>query len=366
MQKQCFVLIRKTLIILLIGIFILSGCRQNEITTASDSVSTEKFENSVSEAIDIKTSETEDRNDGLQKPPKVPVNTKAENIYYHSKDGIELSRALHRSTADENNIFLTHGELDLYIMPIGTDEHIPANIHNPEGMLVLHVTTDTMGRIHLLMVDYDNREYFIWQLNENYQTENEIDISAFFEHKNRIPLWFMIDKDDIYYLQWPFDRSGIIVDSEGTLKHKTTKESLGTKWIYEAAVGKDGCIYLIHGNPDEKIEIGKLDVENGIIENVNPALYFPGDEIFMTMSGGTDTNLLLFSHYSGIWACDTEKGILENRVKISDIRPGFNDEFRPLVFLPDGRLILLGEAIDTNNDNESLKFLLLKYIPAGR
>ena len=78
------------------------------------------------------------------------------------------------------------------------------------------------------------------------------------------------------------------------------------------------------------------------------------------MMAGTDTNLLLFSPYSGVWACDIEKGIFENRVEIPDMDYRKDTEYWPLTFLKDGRLLLLGRSV-----GEASGFLM-KYIPAGR
>ncbi len=91
------------------------------------------------------------------------------------------------------------------------------------------------------------------------------------------------------------------------------------------------------------------------------------------MSCGTDTNLLLFSPYSGVWAYDNENEIIENRVPLSELGFESNAELYPLTFLPDGRLILLEKTANGKNDNqinnivdESSKNWLIKYIPAGK
>lgn len=358
---------KKTLISLLIGVFVLSACGQN------DNLLTETSDNYVNEKIDTNFAETENKtvedennepSEDLPKPLEVPVNTNAEDIHYYCRDGIKPEYAEHRCVSDGENIYLAYGRPDLYVMPIGADEHSPANIDNPEGLIVYNIAIDTYGRIHLLMTDCNYDEWFIWRLDEDYQIDKVIDISAYFETIQR-PLWFLIDKDGTYYLQELLERNGIIVDSEGVLKHKFTLESLGIRWIYEAAVGKDGRIYLVYGNnEDKKREIGELDVENCSIKKENSPLYFPDGETFSAMSGGTDTNLLLYSPFSGIWAYDREKGVLENRVPISDIGSGSGMDLYPLTFLPDGRLFLWdATANDRHADDVDM---LLKYIPAGR
>ena len=362
MYKKRFVRRRKALILLLIGLFVLFGCGQgdnylmetvgNDVEEKNDNTFTDMEE----EAEDIvEADEMDILSEDLPKVLEVPVNTKAEDIHYYIEDDIDPLRAMRRCSSDGENIYLVYGEPDLYVMPLGADEHIRANIDNPEGLDVCNIAMDTYGKIHLLM-SRDGDEWFIWCLDESYQTEKVIDVSAYFE-TTQLPGWFLIDKDGTYYLQWSMDRDGIIVDSEGVLKHRFTPKSLGVKWIYQAAVGKDGHIYLVHGYMDEELEISELDLENCFIKEETSPLCFSGNETFSAMSGGTDTNLLLFSPYSGVWACDTENGILENRVPLSDIGFESNTEFWPLTFLVDGRLLLLGK---TQND------IYLKYIPVGK
>jgi hypothetical protein len=79
---------------------------------------------------------------------------------------------------------------------------------------------------------------------------------------------------------------------------------------------------------------------------------------------------LLFSPYSGVWVYDNEQEFLENRVPLSDIGFGLDTEFWPLSFLPDGRLLLLGQTVDTDHaDNveaDSTKPMILKYIPVSK
>lgn len=381
MCRQRFILKRKAFIALFIGIFILSGCRQSENSKIdSDTFLPETVDNHVKkEETDTKFTEIEskakddEKNESaedLPKPLEVPVNTKAEDIHYYAEDYVDLLASPPLCKSDGKNIYLVNKQ-DFYIIPVGTDELSPANIDIPEGMDVYNLALDSYGRIHLLIVDRDKQQYFIWRFDKNYQVDKMIDISAYVEEK-QVPLWFLIHKDGTYYIQWLLNRNGIIVDSDGVLKHKFTLESLGIKWTREAAVGKDGQIYLVYGDRDEKWEIGKLNLKDCSIENSNPSIYFPGSEIFMAMSGGTDTNLLLMSPYSGVWACDTESGIIENRVPLSDLRLGFDteSEFWLRMFLPDGRLFLLGQAVNDDNvddaDGESSKHLLFRYIPVGK
>lgn len=368
MCMKKFVFKKRAFILLLIGIFVLGGCGQGNnlletdetnLTETEDTAEADKTidANFAETEVEAKDEENNEPSEALPEPLEVPVNTQAEEIPYYMKDDIEPLRALHRCIADGENIYLVYGEPDLYIMRLGDDEHSRANIDNPKGMFVCNIAMDAYGRIHLLMAGRNYDEWVIWRLDEDYQIDKVMDISAYFEVE-QMPHWFLIDKDGTYYLQWVMNRDGIIVDSEGVLQHRFTMESLGTRWTYEAAVGKDGQIYLVYCDEDEKLKIGKFDAGNcSIIKEASPLCFPMGSDTFSAMSSGTDTNLLLYSPYSGVWACDTENGILENRVPLSDI--GFNSdvEFWPLTFLPDGRLLLLGK-----NGNE----VYFKYFPVGK
>lgn len=356
---------RQIFVLLLIGLFALSGCGQRDTTP------TETTDNYAWEESGVGPEESMEENDGTSQPPKepveessgsseslpspkeIPVNTTALEIHYHSGD-IELASAQRCCVSDGENLYIAFGgKTELYVMPLGADEHFTVPLDNPEGLFVCNIAMDVDGRIHLLMTDADRGEWFIWRLDEEYQTDKTLDISAYFE-TSRVPRWFLTDKDGAYYLQWD---DGIIIDSEGVLKYRFAPPTFDTRWIYGAAVGKDGRIYLVYGDGDEKWEIGELDVENCTIKQAETSLSFPGSENFIEMSGGTDTNLLLYSPYSGIWACDTETGVRENRVSLSEIGIDSSMTSYPLTFLADGRLLLL---VIEGDDN------CLKYIPAGR
>ncbi len=354
----------KALLLLIFIIIALSGCGQSD-NYFTETVNTNSMEVEFTEQKDdenvinipqVEDGETNEQPENLPQPLDVPVNTREEDIHYRSEDDIDPLRAMRRCKSDGENVYLVYGEPDLYVMPLGADTHNQMNIDNPEGLDVCNIAMDTYGRIHLLMADSNGEKSLIWRLDENHEIDKVIDISACLEVK-QMPGWFLIDKDGTYYLQWTINRDGVIIDSEGELRHRFTPKSLGTGWIYQAAVGKDGQIYLLHSEQGDKINIDRLDAVNGSIIKEDSPLYFPGDEVFSAMACGTDTNLLVFSPYSGAWAYDQENGVMENRVLISDIDFGSDTEFWPLAFLADGRLLLLGK---TGNDN------CLKYISVGK
>lgn len=386
MHMKRFAYIKKTLFLLFIGMLTVSGCGRNgdfsSGMVAGEEISTEPSEtgNKVTTGSGTETennTETESRSESenaagteeseatgsAQDQPmllEVPVSSQREDILFHKVDGIDISWSEHRCQSDGENLYLVYGpagELDLYVMPIGADEHFRANLDNPEGMVICHITMDLYGKIYLLVAGNDFEEWYIWRLDERKQVEEVIDISDCFE-TNQTPLWFLIDKEGNYYFQWVFYRDGVILDSKGELKHRFTMESLDIGWIYEAAVGKDGLIYVAYRDRgDEKVRIGEFDVESGSIIKEDSPLYLFRDEVFTRMSRGTDTNILLFSRYSGIWAYDQEQGILENRVPLSEMGLARDEESYPLTFLPDGRFVLLQGGKDG---------IHIKYIPAGK
>ena len=347
--------------VLIIGVFLSAGCGQGDTVLNDSTVAYAEEESKVewNETEGMQGSEIKETEKPVSKTMEISVNDSAEEVGYVSEDEIDPLRAIHRCVSLGENVLLAYNEPDLYVMSIGEEKHSPSGIDNPGEMKVCNVAVDTYGRIHLLMAGSDYGEWYIWQLDEEYRVDRTVDVSEYFETK-QIPLWFLIDKDGYYYFQWPRDRSGIILDSEGEMKHKLTTQSLEVSWIYEAAVGKDGEIYFAFCMEDDKIKIGRLDTENGSIDKNDLSEPFPENETFSLMAAGTDTNLLLFSPYSGVWACDIEKGIFENRVEIPDMDYRKDTEYWPLTFLKDGRLLLLGRSV-----GEASGFLM-KYIPAGR
>ena len=346
---------------LISGVFLLVGCGQGDTVFNESTVAYAEEESKVewNEPDGMQSDEITKAEEPVAEPIEIPVNDHAEEVCYVSEDGIDPSRAIHRCVSRGEQVLFAYNKPDLYVMSVGEEKHSPADIDNQDAMKVCNVTVDTYGRIHLLMAGSDYGKWYIWRLDEEYQVDKIIDVSECFETK-QIPLWVLIDKDGTYYFQWPRDRSGVIIDSEGKMKHKLTPQSLEVSWIYEAAVGKDGEIYLVFCMEDDKIRIGRLDTENSNIDKNDLSEPLPENDTFSLMTAGTDTNLLLFSPYSGVWACDIEKGILENRVAISDMDYRRDTEYWPLTFLADGRLLLLGRSAD-----EASGFIM-KYIPAGR
>lgn len=361
MSRPTCIYNKKVCILFLVAVFFFSGCTSTgDFAIETDNVEKEDERSDILSTSQIKIQEEENEDiaisENVSEQLKVPVNVMAQDVYFHVEDGIELLGAMRRCVSDGENIYLVYGTQDLYIMPLGADEQSRANIDNPEGLDVCHIAMDSHGKIHLLMADSSGDMTLIWQLDEKFQVDKVIDISSYMETK-QMPVWFLIDKDGTYYLQWTVNRDGIVLDREGELMYRFTPKSLGTGWIYQASLGKDGQIYLVHSEKGEKIEIDKLDVADGSVIRGNSSLYFSGDEVFSAMSCGTDTNLLLFSPYSGAWAYDQENGIMENRIQITDIDFGRDLEFWPLTFLTDGRLLLLGKDGEEN---------YLKYVPLGR
>ena len=355
---------KKAFIAYIASIFILYGCGLRE-----DNLSSETIENYTDNEIGMEYAENEvkdkDFNESpevLLKPLMIPINTKAEEIHIYNKEHLEiLSNTFIYNTDGEKIYFLT--ALGFYLVPIGTDDVNSINIEIPEGMDVCNFALDRYGRMHLIIAERDKEEFFICRLDENFQVDKTIDISAYVEtiQNPRWLRWFMVLHDGTYYIQWSMDQDGIIVSSDGELMHKFTLDSLGIGWVRQVAVGKDGYIYIVCGSKEDNRKIVKLDTNNCLIEDVNPSLYFHGGERFRTMSGGTDTNLLLYSIYSGAWACDTESGILENRVSLTDIGLGLDNDsdLWKLIILPDGRLFVSARSVDGDA-------VIHKYIPVGK
>lgn len=365
MSKKAFVFKKTAFTIVIMGTLLLSGCGKSDeliIETGDEDVNGGISE--TQEEVTAEGKENSELSESLFQTLEVAVNTEGEDILYYIKDGVDPVRAIHRCQSDAENIYLAYGGQDLYVMPIGADEHRQVNIDNPEGLYVCDIAMDTYGRIHLLMGSENYEEWFIWRLDDNYKIDKVLNISAYFD-KKQMPKWFLIDKAGNYYLQWLFDRNGILINSEGELRNRFTLESLEINWTYEAAVGRDGQIYLLYTMGDNNFVIGRFDVESCSVEDGVLLPELLNSVTFSQMSAGTDTNLLLFSPVTGVWAYDNESGIIENRVPVSDIDFGDNTEFWPLNFLADGRLLLVGIHINNGQTDDILTARFFKYIPVG-
>ena len=300
---------------LLLSTLLLTGCVKTtndplEVPAKTPNVKQEN--NQETEEI-VPSQSADGEKDSITEAPErvnIPVNTSREEVAYLCEDGIDLNRAVHRCASDGENVYLAYTETDLYVLPLGEKQHKPAGLVNPEGLEVCNVTVDMEGKVHLLMATPDFEQWFIWQLDDALQVEN-----------------------------------------------RTTTDSLGVSWIYEAAVGRDGSIYLVYSFDGESKEIGILDTSKGNLGEDRTPLVIPGSDTLSAMATGTDTEILLFGPYCGAWAYDSEKGTFEQRVKLSEIGYGEGVEYRPLNFLADGRLL----TVEGTTEEQ-----VLKYIPAGR
>ena len=167
-----------------------------------------------------------------------------------------------------------------------------------------------------------------------------------------------------YFFQLPYNRNGVILDSAGNLLYSTSPESLGLSWIYEAGVGRDGNINLVYSTDSGQMEIGVLDTQTGAFQKGDMGLSMQEGETFQAMYAGTDTDLLLYSPYSGIWAYDRTTSVFENRVPLPEMGFDPGREYFPMTFLKDGRLLLIGCPL--NSGDVDTNGCILRYVPAGK
>lgn len=359
--------IRKLGVGCVLSTLLLSSCAKTtndplEVPAKATSVQQESTQNTEEPAPTLPAKEEKESQTELSENGTVPVNTNREEMWYLCEDGIDLGRAVHRCASDGENLYLAYTETDLYVLSAGETQHKPVGLVNPEELEVCNVTIDTEGNLHLLMATADYSKWYIWKLNDAFQLEKEVNITPYFE-LNRIPLWFMVDKEGYYYLQWAEDRRGVILDEDGALQHRTTCASLGVNWIYEAAVGRDGSIYFVYNRKGENKKIGTLDTKRGSLRQDGIFLKIPESDTFSAMAAGTDTEILLYGPYCGVWAYDSEKRTFEQRVELSDIGYDKTMDYWPLGFLKDGRFVTVGTEMEAE---KKISDMLIKYIPAGR
>ena len=354
---------KKICLAVLLGMFCICACTFNE--ESGDFPGPVKSDDNISGEADVPITNTTNDENGMQVAENVensqyldvPLNTKAEEISYVD-DTIFVSPFI----SDGKDLFLRldsyayMGKAGFYTMPVSSEGGERVELDFPEGADIGNLAIDTYGRVHLLITDRDNEKHVVWRLDDKLQIEKHIDISGY-SNESRKPSYFMIDKDDTFYVYWGLNEELLVVDSEGAFESRFTPESLGIKHIQSIGIGKDGHLYIAYEN-DGRVNIGKLGAGRDQIVNANPDISFPNDENITMISRGTDTDMLIYGTYGGVWACDIENGSIENRVPISDIGFGADADFYRS-FLPDGRLLINTYDHDTNQ-------VFFKYIPVGR
>lgn len=155
MFGNTYITIVRGLIILFI-LIALSGCGQNEDSlldaNTKEEIHTEFLDTEETVSVEYSDIIEQSESTPMPEPLRIPVSTERKDILYHGTDGIDISLSMHRCESDGENIYLVYGdagELDLYNMPIGSDEHSRVNIDNPEEMVICHIAIDIYGNKHL-------------------------------------------------------------------------------------------------------------------------------------------------------------------------------------------------------------------------
>ncbi|MDR0220689.1 MAG: hypothetical protein LBI54_04690 [Lachnospiraceae bacterium] len=356
-------MMKKICLAMLVAMFC-SGCgTSEELDAASSQPRQDAFADNVTGGTNTPTPNSDTQDNGTQISENSPIfhampaNRESEDISFSSdvffaspfvSDGADIYMRLDR--------YANRSEAGLYVMAVGSDNFERVELDIPAEADIGNIATDIYGTVYLVITDRSNESHIIWCLDEDRQVAETLDISEYASER-RMPSEFAIDKDGTFYLYWAQNEELLAIDREGRLVHRFTAESLGAEYLQSIGVGRDGCLYISYVNAtDSSVNIGRLDVENGSIAKVYPDASFSNEENIVGIFRGTDTNLLLYSTNNGALAYDTESGVVEYRVPISEI--GFSagvDFYRS--FLPDGRLLVY-----TYDYEQSY----LKYVPVGR
>ena len=320
------------------------------------------------------------------------VNKSENNIVETDEDNVEIAKLAEVNTqaqvveydgeihfaniciSDGENLILyqssEYGEAGFYKMKVGQSEVERIELDIPEYLDVTKMTTDMYGNIYLLLTgnteflsEENTAKHEIWILNDKFEVSSILDISDSTEGEKLMPYQFLVDQNGSYFIQWGYGSfKGIFLDKQGKLIAKINNTVLEIDELQTAGLGQDGSVYMCY-RKDEHIYISRLNMESGKLENQEQNTLFDQDELVLSIGAGTDTQLLIYSTNSGIWAYDQEENYLENRVAMNESDTPFDTYILIRKFLPDGRLLLIENITNTNGE---LGKRILKYIPAGK
>lgn len=300
---------------------------------------------------------------------EIQVNREEKEINYVCN---EQEVSLRKCVTNGENIYLLQAadyteKPSLYEMKIGEEKTKKLDIQMPENLEICNLTVDIDGNLHLLLNTYEDKtkeqsDWQIWVLDNEYNVVKQLDVSAAFEGKTYQPNGFYIDKLDCYYIQGRWDMvPSMVLDSQGVLCNILDSEALGIESVQSVGRGKDGKIYLVYGG-DRAGTIGVLDGTAGSMEKEYEQILPENDTYFLEIEAGTDTDLLLFSATSGLWAYNMQDNNLSHRVEMEEKVVPINTVILYRRILQDGRLLIIENILEDNGD---LKYRNFKYIAGG-
>ena len=276
--------------------------------------------------------------------PDVEASDKSATIYF-------AGEAFRKSifSAGSNMLYIygirTDGEYFLGCMQMEEDIFQEFTVEMDEGMRAFNITVDAQGRCHILWMSVEKYEAgnqtadrityeksCITIVDNKGTLEKEIDVTDLFSSGYRRPFCFVVDREGNYY----FEQESEIIQIK---KNGTLGTIIGCDGsIQGIGLGKSGAVYCTYQREDGERGLGKLE-ENTFFSY---ELQLPqSDASYAGIYAGNDSELLLFSKETGVFACDGE--YIENRVSEAEL-PIKGADITGYGMLSDGRICILEQT----------------------
>lgn len=223
------------------------------------------------------------------------------------------------------------------------------SIEMPDDMRISYMTVDRQASCHMLWMSVEttivdgvtqNLRTFerarIIVVNKSGEVEKDIDVSTLFAEEQIRPNFycFAVDDEGSYYLG--NGRELVRLKPDGSLEARISCG--GT--IQAVGCGRSGEIYCIYAGENGKEVIGKLEQNSGAEVIVGKVGLPSVGAIYLHLTLGTDTELILYNKEGGVFTYDSETDTVQQRIAGEQL-PVPGTSVSGYGFLGDGRLCLL-------------------------
>lgn len=349
----------RKLLFMTLAFGLLSGCGKEN----TEESRVEILEEEIDYSYEKKQDDTIMQEALLDSKERIPVNTTNET-FTADAEGIHLAKIC---VASGDKLYFCQWARDgrkaaLYQLKIGETVLKEVELDIPEGMDIYGMDTDKTGNLYLLMrtaLTEENVTSMIQKLDSEGNVIRSLDISETMQGKLSIVQSFLVKDNGDFYIKGM--NASICINSEGIALWEMKDEILGICESYAVVLGKDDEIYITYKKADEWY-LGKISAEDGTIAKEYLLPEIESDDKLLAIGQGTDSDFLLYSASSGVWAWNQTEGNLEKRADLSEAGMPLEEYIVIRTFLEDGRL----PQVINIAEGDTLSERIYKYIPAGR
>lgn len=235
----------------------------------------------------------------------------------------------------------------------------------PDDMRVAYMTVDRAGNCHSIWIsvetlDVDGVTHYrrtyekvqITVVDKDGELIAEIDLSEIFQTEEIRPDYFCfaVDNEGNYYLGAA--QAIIKLNGKGEAEGKIPCEGI----LQAVGCGRSGSIYCIYTKEDGKELLGRVEQGEDTTKVVSCGVFLPSAAaLYLNMAAGADAELLFYNKAGGVYAYDSDAGIVEQRMMPEEM-PVSGMDVSGYGFLGDGRLCLL-----TTENGRAVFY----YVPTG-